>query len=156
MKTWTKQSNGHVLTITMDEERVIGDFQCSLDNFRKELARNPEGVKEFQYEEAEPYYREKVGSFEVAMSMEDCIAALEEAVETLRKIADETDPEAVFNEMVLKKNGTFKRTVKPVLVMLPFGPYWEDSYGWRIKGVRIEASDDTHAEILIKNWTQHY
>lgn len=159
MKTWTKQSNGHTLTIEMDVEALRSYWQGWLDNFRK-AAEIPDDKDEEREEfEANEWYRCMVHggvSDSEFVHIDECITQLESMVECVNKLDHEDNPDVVFAMMPLKKNGTFKRSVKPVIEHLGFGPYWEDSYGWNVYGIRIQPLDDTHANIVVSSWTEHY
>lgn len=73
------------------------------------------------------------------------VASETEELELVEHLFDEDD--VLWNNVEYKKNGTFKRTVKPILWEAVNGYYNMESYGWRTECLRIEADDDTTAYV---------
>lgn len=150
MHTYTKNSNGHELTIAINEEELLERLDRLAEEAKKDFGEsNASDSDEYIYE-----YK-KVGGDE----MEFCtLAEVEHSIDHAKKtIADVVAyPNMLWERMPLKKNGTFKRSTKPQLWQSDFGPYWEDSYGWNCYAIRIEASTDTEASVVMTNVVEHY
>lgn len=158
-KTWTKETNGRTLTIDMNVEEMRTFWKEWLDAFC-EAAEIPDDRDEEREDfEANETYRCWVHggvSDPEFVPIDECITQLEGMMECIDKLEHEDDPEVIFAMMVFKKNGTFNRSTKPVIRRIDFGPYWEDSYGWNVYGIRLQAIDDTHAIIRTASWVEGY
>lgn len=147
---WITVSNGHRLTVTMDTENLIKSLNSRIADFQKEIEDG--SAEDNEYERCE-VYGDPESDF---LTPEECIADLEDMKDTITKLAADTEGATIWPMVSLKKNGTFKRNVKPIIQQEKFGPYWEDSYGWNVELLRIEAITDTEAEIILTDIVQHY
>lgn len=158
MKTWTMEKNGRTLTIEMDETRVLSFWEDWLASFHKAAEIPDDRDEEREEYEANEYYRSRVNGGVCDpefVSVDECIGQIEAIVDSIKEMV-EMDADAIFNMAYYKKNGTFNRASKPILQQVNFGPYWEDSYGWDVECLRMEAIDDTHAHIVNTSYVQHY
>lgn len=144
MKEWTKVSNGHKLVIRFNEKAALEE----IDKQIKEIKDSGEGFNDI-------YCYTRVYDYEQAVTIEECIADLEEMKNEIRRIAED-DGSYVFLNVSLKKNGTFKKTCKHTFREQMFGTYWEDSYGWYTQVLRYEPENDTEGVILLDNIVVHY
>ena len=134
-----KESNGHKMTITVDVETLLQE----IDDLKND-------------EEYLEYYNQLVsGDCSCDMVDKDAILSnLDEFAELVTYYGE--NGEELFNGMAYKKNGTFSLRVKPVVKQAVNGAYWEDSYGWNTKVLRLEPTDDTHAEVVLTSIIVHY
>lgn len=147
---WTTVSNGHKLTITMDTENLIKSLNSRIADFQKEIEDG--STEDNEYERCKVYGDPENDFF----TPEECITDLDGMKDAITKLAADTEGATVWPMVVLKKNGTFKRSVKPTIQQEKFGPYWEDSYGWNVEILRIEPITDTEAEIILTDVVKHY
>lgn len=154
---WTTVSNGHTLTVTMDTEALIKDLDAKIAEFQNEIKEIEAGAEQETIEEY-AYSRQRVyGNCEDDyVEPSECITDLEDMKDCIQKLAADGDGSTVWPTIALKKNGTFKKTCKPIIREECFGPYWEDSYGWNVEVLRIEPISDTEAEIVLTHIVQHY
>ena len=139
-------SNGHVLKLSIDADELIMAINNQIKNVRDNTDEN--GIAE--------YLTTVQGRSDDAVLAEDVIKDLEKMKLTVQHYAEEENHFALIDKMPLKKNGTFKRTQKPVLAEAEYGEYWDDSYGWYVMVIRIEATSDTEAEVRADFIIEHY
>lgn len=145
---WETVSNGHRLTITMDTENLV---KCIDERIKKFQSIDPDDDDE-RWERGR-VYGDPEDDF---LTPAECIADLEDMKDTINKMAADSEGTSLWPMVSLKKNGTFKRSVKPMLQQESFGPYWEDSYGWNVEVLRIEPINDVEAEIVLTDIVTHY
>lgn len=145
-QTIDKLSNGHILKVYIDADELI----MAINNQIKEVRDNTDddGIAE--------YMTTVQGRSDDAVLAEDVIKDLEKMKTTVLHYAEEENHHTLIDKMPLKKNGTFKRTQKPVLDEAQYGEYWDDSYGWHVMVIRIEAISDTEAEVRVDFIIEHY
>lgn len=167
MKTFQKISNGHTLNIIINEDEL---FQ-SLDEDIKKYVDLKQKFKECEKEriEAEENNDEDYYDYRWEYDMQSVYGDPEsdwhtpdEIIEDLNGFKDdikrliEGDGEELWKIATLKKNGTFKKTVKPTIREAINGHYWEDSYGWNTLVLRLEPWDDTHMYLRLDTIVLHY
>lgn len=149
MITATKVSNGYKLEIRIDKEALLKEIDDMI---------NEANQVDFDLDDKEGAiweYQEVYGDYEEDFcSKQQVLDSLEAAKTTINGICE--NPDMLFDRMQYKKNDTFKKNTKPQLWMSCFGPYWEDSYGWRVYVIRIEPDDDTVATVRLDKVTEHY
>lgn len=145
--TIEKLSNGYVLTLTIDTEYLVSAIDEKIEDVRNNT--NEQGRAK--------YMTEVHGNSEELAYADVVVRDLEEIkskVIGFTKLEDNL--RSLIDKMPLKKNGTFKRSVKPTLAEQNYGEYWEDSYGWNILTIRIEADSDTEATVRASYIVEHY
>lgn len=149
MTKWTKQSNGHTLTVVMDEESLLKKIDEKILKFRN--------YKKYGYSEEEKMDMATVyGDWEMDFhEPQECINDLMGMKQRIMSLKNDKGTQ-IWNKVSLKKNGTFKKTTKPILREESFGPYFEDSYGWHVEVLRMEPVNDTKIEIVLTNIVIHY
>lgn len=152
---WTKVNNGHELTVVMDEENLLQQLDEKISDFKNEIKEIEAGSadeKDSEWERGVVY-----GNCEEDfMDISECITDLEDMKDCITKLAADTEGLTLWPTIVLKKNGTFKRSAKRIIREEKFGSYWEDSYGWYTEVLRIEPISDTEAEIVLSHIVCHY
>jgi len=147
MKTFEKESNGFILKITVDREALMKKLDEIIKDTKQDIHDDCE-------DGTLSYYTEVNGDYDKYVSMDTVINDLDK----FRAAIDRCDsnPEYLFSLMTLKKNGTFKKNVKPTIESQDYGPYWDDSYGWHIHVLRIEPMSDTDAIVTFNTIVEHY
>lgn len=147
MKTFEKESNGFTLKIIVNREALMKELDEIIENTKGDVHDDSE-------DGTLSYYTEVNGDYEEYVSMDTVINDLNK----FRAAIDRCDsnPDYLFGLMTLKKNGTFKKNVKPTIESQDYGPYWEDSYGWHIHVLRIEPMSDTEAIVTFNTIVEHY
>lgn len=150
MTEWTKQSNGHTLTVVMDEESLLKKIDEKILKFRN--------YQKYGYSEEEKMNMTIVyGDWESDFhDPQSCINDLMGMKQRIMSLKNDKSGIQIWNLVSLKKNGTFKKTTKPILRKESFGPYFEDSYGWYVEVLRMEPINDTKIEIVLTDITIHH
>lgn len=175
MKKFTKTSNGHTLTIEIDEESLLAEIDEDIkrmENLKKEIAEKGEDVvaseqgddpneymggceymADYRYE----YDMQKVyGDYERDFCTPDeIIADREDFKKDINRLAA-SDGTELWILAQFKKNGTFKKTSKPTIREAINGSYWEDSYGWNTLVMRLVPVNDTLARVELDTIVLHY
>ena len=167
MKTFQKLSNGHTLNIIIDEDKLFKsldedikkyeDLRQKYDKCEKERAEAEENKNE-DYDD----YRWEYNMQSVYGDPESDWCTPDEIIEDLNgfkkdiKRIVEGNGEELWNLVSLKKNGTFKKTVKPTIREAINGTYWDENYGWNTQVLRLEPRDDTHLYLELDTIVLHY
>ena len=138
MIEFIKKSNGHTLHACINKEEI-----------KKDLMQYLEDVKETP----ETYLMEVFKDYDEATGT---IRKAEEDVLQALSLVDNLTEEDIWNAQVFKKNGTFKKTTKPVIWTAKYGSYWDDSYGWYCPHLRWETMDsDTVVTLVVATYVEH-
>lgn len=167
MKTFQKISNGHTLNIIINEDELFQsldedikkyvDLKQKFEKCEKERIEAEENNDEDYYD-----YRWEYDMQSVYGDPESDWHTPDEIIKDLNGFKDdikriiEGDGEELWKIAALKKNGTFKKTVKPTIREAINGHYWEDSYGWNTLVLRLEPWDDTHMYLKLDTIVLHY
>ena len=154
MKKFTKSSNGYELVIEIDESKL--EEKLDLDISEMEMLERDYG-NNIDKDTLIEYGMSRVqGDYERDYcSTEEIINDRKNFIETVHKlIAD--NGESLWAMAVFKKNGTFKKNVKPVIKYAVNGSYWEESYGWDTLVLRLVPVTDTLARVELSNIVVHY
>lgn len=154
MHQFTKESNGYILTITLDENKLYNQLDERLTEMIKLNEDHgkfvPNDLK-WEYDMCKVY-----GDYECDFCTPvEIINDLKEFKAVIENIV-ETEGKDLWDMIDLKKNGTFKLNCKPRLKEAINGSYWEDSYGWNTLVMRIVPANDTLASIELNTIVQHY
>lgn len=175
MKKFTKESNGHTLTIEIDEVSLLAEINEDIkrmEDLKKEIAEKGEEVVavekcedpneyiegyEYQADYRYEYDMQKVyGDYERDFCTPDeIIADREDFKKDINRLAA-GDGTELWILAQFKKNGTFKKTSKPIIREAINGSYWEDSYGWNTLVMRLVPVDDTLARVELNSIVIHY
>ena len=175
MAKFTKVSNGYTLEIEIDETRLlseIDEYINEMQELKKEIVDKGEDIVAAEhgddpdvYREGYEYmadYRYEYGMQKVYGDPESDFCTPDEIIEDLNEFKDdikrliEGDGKELWKMVTIKKNGTFKKTVKPIIKEAINGSYWEDSYGWNTLVLRLEPCDDTHMHLRLDTIVLHY
>lgn len=156
MRTFQKEHNGHKLTITVPDYTInyVNMLLSDALAYKEKYGGNTRFTEEVDDEED---YGEILGD---KVNNPDEYCTVDEVIESLencKQILDDLDSgkdDILWDNVVYKKNGTFKRTVKPILWEAVNGYYSIESYGWRTECLRIEAEDDTTACVCMATITE--
>ena len=167
MKTFQKNSNGHILNITINEEEL---FQ-SLDEDIKKYEEVKQKFEEYEKERVEAkenndeYYNDYRWEYDMQSvygdpesdfcTPDEIISDLNGFKNDIKRIV-EGDGEELWKIVSLKKNGTFKKTAKPIIREAINVCYWDDSYRWNTQVLRLEPRDDTHLYLELDTIVLHY
>lgn len=167
MKKFTKESNGYTLTIEVDEEKLLE----RIDKDIKEMEELKKKYEEYEKErvdaeenDVEDYddWRWEYDMSSVYGDPESDWCTPDEIIENREKFKAiinrlvEGDGTELWDIAPFKKNGTFKKTNKPMLIEAVNGTYWEDSYGWHALVMRLVPVDDTLACVELEKIILHY
>ena len=167
MKTFQKISNGHTLNIIINEDELFQsldedikkyeDLKQKCAEYEKERVEaeenNDENYYDYRYEyDMQSVYGDPESDF---CTPDEIIADLNGFKNDIKRLA-EGDGEELWRIATLKKNGTFKKTVKPTIREAIKGNYCEDSYGWNTLVLRLEPRDDTHMYLELDTIVLHY
>lgn len=167
MQKFTKLSNGHVLAIEIDEASLLAEID-------KDIKEMEDLKKKYADYEKERIETEEKGDedyddwrWEYDMSSvygdpesdwctpDEIIANREEFKNIINRLAV-GNGEELWNLAQLKKNGTFKKTSKPMIKEAINGSYWEDSYGWNTLVMRLVPINDILARVELDTIVLHY
>ena len=167
MKTFQKNSNGHILNITINEEEL---FQ-SLDEDIKKYEEVKQKFEEYEKERVEAkenndeYYNDYRWEYDMQSvygdpesdfcTPDEIISDLNGFKNDIKRII-EGNGEELWKIVSLKKNGTFKKTAKPTIREAINGSYWDDSYGWNTQVLRLVPYDDTRVYLELDTIVLHY
>ena len=167
MKTFQKNSNGHILNITINEEELFQsldedikkyeDLKQKCAKYEKERAEaeenNDEDYYDYRYEyDMQSVYGDPESDF---CTPDEIISDLNGFKNDIKRII-EGDGEELWKIVSLKKNGTFKKTAKPTIREAINGSYWDDSYGWNTQVLRLVPYDDTRVYLELDTIVLHY
>ena len=167
MVKFSKESNGHLLTIEIDHKALLSEIDESIEEMKELQEKYDEYEKErIEAEEnGDDDYHDWHYEYDVDRVYGDCendyctpdeiLKDLEEFKEMINKIAM-GDGSKLWKEMKLKKNGTFNKTCKPMLKHAINGSYWDDSYGWNTLVMRLVPVNDTLARVELDTIVLHY
>ena len=165
MQKYTKISNGHTLTIEIDETSLFTELDKDIkemEDIQKEIAEKGEdavvaecydSLEEFRYDhDMQRVHGDHERDF---CTPDEIIDDRNDFKETIQKlIADEGT--TLWPMIKLKKNGTFNKTSKPTIREAINGSYWEDSYGWHTLVLRLVPVNDTLARVELDTIVIHY
>lgn len=166
---FTKINNGHALILVIDKDSIFADLDeliKACDDAKKDIE---EGLKDGTITEEdisnvlseydlptdklyEDYERCSIKSAEDVDKIRQCYVEAKNTVEQYIK----DNAALLWDKVSYKKNGTFKKTVKPIIFEHDYGHYWEDSYGWNTMVIRLEPVSDTELELTITDVVEHY
>lgn len=143
MKMFTVNSNGHTLAITVDG-----------DALRKEIDGR---IEYYKSDKVEEYERQRVyGDYKTDFcTLDETLKDLEDFKKVITDY-ENGDGQELFSLMPIKKNGTFKKNVKPTLKEAVCGIYYEECYGWSTMILRLEAVSDTEVRMALSQVILHY
>lgn len=150
---WTKGNGKNALTINMDMDVLVAEIDRQIAHFQDVIKKIEKGEEDEDRYERGRLYGDPENDF---LEPDRCIKDLEETKKRIMEMAEDVEGNTIWPMAVFKKNGTFKRTVKPIIYMQEFGSYWEDSYGWNVQVLRLEPMDDMNAEIVLRDIVEHY
>lgn len=160
MKVFQKESNGYTLSIRINEEELFNRLDEEIAKY-EDLKKKYDKLEE-EREGSDDDYRWEYDMQSVYGDPESDWCTPDEIIEDLNKFksiitnAINGDGSDLWNQVDLKKNGTFKKNSKPTLKEAINGTYWEDSYGWRTQVLRLEPWDDTNVNMTLDRITLHY
>lgn len=161
---FTRVNNGHTLAIVVDKSYILSildDYIKICNQVKDEAKKDPEmDIRESLCDAEIPVQRvnEDYGYYDTEVTfdvVDSIIAEYQKAKDAVEEyIAD--DAAKLWSEVSYKKNGTFKKNVKPLIFKHSYGDYWEDSYGWKTMVIRLEACSDTECKLKMENIIIHY
>lgn len=175
MKQFTKESNGFTLTIEIDGtgllERITEDIKDIID-LNAEITEKGEDAIIAENNDDPDEYTEGHGylaDYRYEYDMQRVYGDPEEDFCTPDEIIDDHnefkniinrlvagDGEELWKMAQFKKNGTFKKTSKPIIKEAINGNYWDDSYGWNTLVMRLVPVTDTLARVELNKIVIHY
>lgn len=160
MKTFQKVSNGFTLNITINEDELFKSLDEDIKKYEN-LKQKSDEYEKLDDEERKEYiweynmqsvYGDPESDF---CTPDEIITDLNGFKNDIKRII-EGDGEELWKQVSLKKNGTFKKTCKPVIREAINGIYWDENYGWDTQVLRLEPSDDTHMSLELDTVVLHY
>ena len=161
MYKFTKVSNGHTLEITVPKTDLFAKIDNYINDVRKILQeledlKQSRGGQELSEEELRDFCAgcdfglDKVyGDAEVDYcTPEEVMSDLEKFKKCINELIEDNG-KALFNLLPTKKNGTFNLKVKHIVKQAINGWFSYERYGWSATALRVVASDDTHAELVL-------
>ena len=167
MKTFQKPSNGYMLEIIIDDETLLKKLDEKIQSYQELLEKHSKYEQERveAEEKGDEYYDDYRWEYDMQSvygDPESDYCTPEEIIKDLNEFkkiiidAVNSDGTELWAKVSLKKNGTFKKTSKPMLKEAINGSYWEDSYGWNTQVLRLEPFDDTHVRLELDHIVLHY
>jgi hypothetical protein len=167
MVKFSKESNGHLLTIEVDSSKLL----FKIDEDIQEMKELQEKYEEYEKERIEAEengddtYDDWRYEYDVDRVYGNCendyctpdeiIKNREEFKEMINNIAM-GDGSELWSKIQFKKNGTFKKNCKSILKEAINGSYWDDSYGWNALVMRIVPVNDILARVELDYIVIHY
>lgn len=158
MKTFKKLSNGHTLEIIIDDEALLEELNAAIEEYedlKTKLATLEKGTDKYDSLFWEYNMQRVYSDLSNYCTVDEILDDLKEFKQIVLD-AVMSDGSELFEKAELKKNGTFKKTCKPLLKDAINGYYWEDSYGWNTRVLRLEPINDTQAEMRLDHIVVHY
>ena len=167
MKTFQKISNGHTLNIIINEDKLFQSLDEDIKKYEYIKQRYEKYEKkriEAEENNDENYndYRWEYDMQSVYGDPESDFCTPDAIIEDLNKFKNdikriiEGDGEKLWKIIPLKKNGSFKKNIKPIIRTAINGSYWEDYFGWNTLVLRLEPRDDTHMYLELDTIVLHY
>lgn len=167
MQKFTKLSNGHVLTIEIDEASLLAEIDKDIkemedlkkkhaDYEKERIEAEEKGDEDYDDWRWEYDMSSVYGDPESDWCTPDEIIANREEFKNIINRLVTGDGEELWNLAQLKKNGTFKKTSKPMIKEAINGSYWEDSYGWNTLVMRLVPINDIFARVELDTIVLHY
>lgn len=155
MKEYTKLSNGFALTVVVDEDKLLKRIDQEIARYtgitQEEINATDDHELEWELDMGKVY-----GDYENDFcTLEEIRNDLDDFKKLITDLASEEESR-LWNEVTLKKNGTFKKNAKPMLKEAVNGSYWEDSYGWNTLVMRLVPVSDTVCEVMLEHIVMHY
>lgn len=157
MQKFTQESNGRILEIHIDENVLYAKLNediKEMEDLKVEVAAadGEETYADYKYE----YAMQKVGGdVNEFCTPDEIIADRNEFKESIAKIIADNGS-TLWDMVQLKKNGTFKKTSKPIICTAINGSYWEDNYGWNTLVLRIVPYSDTVCHVELDRIVEHW
>lgn len=157
MKTFQKESNGYILTIEINEEKLFQKLDLEIAKMEQVKTEHGSDLDTIDEEAKWEYNMYKVNGDCKSdfCSPDEIIADLNEFHETIEKLIVDNGT-TLWDMVELKKNGTFKKNCKPQIRQAINGCYWEDSYGWNTLVLRLVPATDTLARVEFDTITVHW
>ncbi len=166
MKEFTRLSNGYTLTIRINEDALLKeldeeikkyqDLQAKYKAYEEERIAAEENGEEYDDWRWEYDMSSVYGDPECDWCTPDEILKDLEEFKQVIINAVNSDGSKLWDMVELKKNGTFKKNCKPTLKKAINGSYWEDSYGWNARVLRLEPWNDTRVDMKLDKIVLHY
>lgn len=151
MYIFTKESNGHTLSIQIDKEKLFERLDNELKEFKKLEKADDNEIAEAMYDLPLERIQSDTGD---TCSVTEIIECYESIKRTINKIIRE-DGNFLWTRLKTKQNGTFNRANKPIIRKAINGSYWEDSYGWNTLVLRVVPINDLVAELRLEEIIIH-
>jgi hypothetical protein len=166
MHIFKRESNGHTLTIQVDQEGLFAELDEDIkkmeelkkkfEEYEKERLEAEENMDDSYEDWRWEYDVQKVYGDETEYCTPDEIIANRNEFKQHVLQLLENDGAKLWEMVQLKKNGTFKKTSKPMICEAINGTYWEDSYGWNTLVMRLVPTSDTVAKVELDTIVLHY
>ena len=148
---FTKENNGHILTIEIPKDDLLTDIDNEIKCVETAKATDTADENEFY-----DFGMNKVYSdIDEFCTFDEILNDLNGFKNDIQKIIND-DGESLWNMCVFKKNGTFKKSCKPLIREAINGDYWDDSYGWNTRVLRLIPKSDTLARVEFDHIVVHY
>lgn len=169
MKSFTKVSNGHTLEIQVNDEKLLKqvnedikemeDLKLKIAEYEKERIEAKENDDECYDDWRYDYDMQSVyGDPEDEndyLTPDEIIADREEFKKIINRFVS-GDGSELWKLAQFKKNGTFKKTSKPMIKEAINGTYYMEEYGWNADVLRLVPVSDTLARVEFDRITLHY
>ena len=167
MKTFQKISNGHTLNIIINEDKLFQSLNEDIKKYEYIKQRyekyekkrieaeenNDENYNDYRWEyDMQSVYGDPESDF---CTPDAIIEDLNKFKNDIKRIIEE-DGENLWKIIPLKKNGSFKKNIKPIIRTAINGSYWEDYFGWNTLVLRLEPRDDTNIYLKLDTIVLHY
>ena len=167
MKTFQKISNGHTLNIIINEDKLFQSLDEDIKKYEYIKQRyekyekkrieaeenNDENYNDYRWEyDMQSVYGDPESDF---CTPDAIIEDLNKFKNDIKRIIEE-DGENLWKIIPLKKNGSFKKNIKPIIRTAINGSYWEDCFGWNTLVLRLEPRDDTNIYLKLDTIVLHY
>lgn len=155
MKTFEKESNGHMLKIVIDEQSLFSELDDEIkkyEDIKKQFGGDNVPDDDDTKWDMQRVYGDPESDYCTTNQVIDDLNDFKNLITRLI----ESDGSELWNSVSLKKNGTFKKNCKPMLKEAINGSYWDESYGWNTLVLRLEPWDDTTVNMLLDTIVLHY
>ncbi len=95
-------------------------------------------------------YDERVTKEAAKQEIDAMIAEIKYSSDDLKGIRE------LVNSLPLKKNNKLSKQSKPTVYQLGIGSYVDECYGWRTYEIRVVATDELHAKVVLQDVIVHY
>lgn len=151
MYLFTKESNGHTLTIQIDKDKLLEQLNKEIAEYKKFENASDDEIEDMMYDLSLERIQSDIGDMCSASEIIECYESIKK---TINKVVH-TNGKYLWERLKLKTNGTFTRNQKPIIRKAINGSYWEDHYGWNTLVLRLVPLNDFVVELRLEEIIIH-